>query len=70
METIDVEEATGGVGVLGSNLPVTVIAADGNSALVGALGIFVPGAKVQPSWVLIDGGPQAMGWTGEGEGQI
>ena len=68
MGTSGAEEAAGAEGIVASNRPFAVTRADGNGEIVAAFGIVGAGAIATASWVVIDGGPVAMGLTGEGEG--
>ena len=63
------EEAVGGERVVASNRPVAVTGANGDSEIVAALGIVGAGVIATASGVVIDGGPEALGLTGEGGGR-
>ena len=69
MGTSGAEEAARAEGVVASNRPVAVTGADGDGEIVAAFGIVGPGAIGTASGVVIDGGPEAVGLTGEGRGQ-
>ena len=62
------EEAAGAEGVVASNRSVAVTGAVRDGEIVAAFGIVGAGAIATASGVLIDGGPQAVGLTGEGGG--
>ena len=66
--TSGAEEAAGAEGVIASKRPVAVTGADGDGEIVAAFGIVGAGAIATASGVVIDGGPEAVGWTGEGGG--
>ena len=68
MGTSGTEEAAGAEGVMASNRPVTVTAANGNGEIVAVFGIVGAGAIATASGIIIDGGPEAVGLTGEGGG--
>ena len=66
MVTSGAEEVAGAEGVVASNRPVAVTGADGDGEIVAACGIVEAGAIATASGVVIDGGPEAVGLTGEG----
>ena len=69
MGTSGTEEIAGAEGVMASNRPVAVTAADGAAEIVAEFGIVGPGAIATASEVVIDGRPEALGLMGEaGEG--
>ena len=68
MGTSGAEEAAGAEGLVASNRPVAVTWANGDGGIVAAFGIVGAGAIATASGVVIDGGPEAVGLTGEGEG--
>ena len=63
-----VEEAAGAEGVVASHRPVAVTGADGDGEIGAAFSIVGAGPIATASRVVIDGGPEAMGVTGEGGG--
>ena len=68
MGTSGAEEAAGAERVVASNRPVAVTGADGDGEIVVAFVIVGAGAIATASGVVIDGGPEAVGLTGEAVG--
>ena len=60
---------SGAEGVVASNHPVTVTGADGDSEIVAAFGIVGASTIAIELGVMIDGGPEAVGLTGEEGGR-
>ena len=70
MGTSGIEEVAGAERVVTSNSPVAVIGADRDSEIVAAFGIVGADAIASASRVVIDGGPEAVGLTGEGGADV